>query len=73
MRNPLPPVQDVWARLREAFARLPIIPIVIGSDLPIKVVDACAGEGEQAGAQWYRWRPLLIDNVRFKARSEGMR
>ncbi|MBN1641527.1 MAG: hypothetical protein JXA09_09850 [Anaerolineae bacterium] len=47
------------ARLRAAFARLPLTHVLLGWNLPPAVVDACRAETARAGARLYRWHPLL--------------
>lgn len=52
----------VRAKLRAAFACLPIQYLLIGWDLPQRLVAACAEEAAQAKVQFYRWQPLLTDD-----------
>jgi hypothetical protein len=53
------PPEQARARLRAAFERLPITDVLIGWNLPRSTLDACREEAHQAGAQLYRWHPLL--------------
>jgi hypothetical protein len=50
---------DAAARLRGAFARLPLTHVLLGWNLPGSVVHACRQETERSGARLYRWHPLL--------------
>jgi hypothetical protein len=47
------------ARLRAAFARLPLTHVLLGWNLSPAVRDACRAETARAGARLYRWHPLL--------------
>lgn len=57
--------QAARARLREAFRRLPISQVLIGWNLPSRLLNACAGECSRAGAELYRWHPLLTGDGTF--------
>jgi len=46
-------------RLHEAFQRLPIAMVLLGWNLPQRLIEACAEECSQAGVALYRWHPLL--------------
>ena len=60
----------VQARLRDAFARLPIDAVAIGWGVPRRLVDACADETGRAGADLYRWHVLLAGDGAFVPRPE---
>ncbi len=51
--------EQVRARLRDAFQRLPLDIVILGWSVPPALVDACAAETSRAGARLYRWQPLL--------------
>ncbi len=55
----------VREKLRAAFERLPIDMVLIGWRLPDPLVDVCAEECQQAGAELYRWHPLLTGDGRI--------
>ena len=52
----------VQAKLRTAFDLLPIRYLLIGWDLPPRLVDVCAAEAQRAKVLFYRWQPLLTDD-----------
>jgi hypothetical protein len=62
--------QQARNRLRAAFQALPISYVLIGWHLPDAVLDACAEETARAGAQFYRWHPLLTGDGAFVPRPE---
>jgi hypothetical protein len=62
--------RDARARLRAAFARLPISHVLLGWNLPGAVVAACRDETARAGAQLFRWHPLLTGDGTFVPRPE---
>ena len=57
--------RDARARLRAAFARLPISHVLLGWNLPSAVVEACRQETARAGARLFRWHPLLTGDSTF--------
>ncbi len=58
--------QDAQTRLREALARVPLNMVLLGWNLPDALVDACATECQGAGAELYRWHPLLTGDGTFE-------
>ena len=62
--------EDAQARLRAAFERLPIATVLLGWNLPSAVVSGCREEADQAGAQLFRWHPLLTGDGVFMPRPE---
>ncbi len=54
--------QAARQRLRHAFACLPISYLLLGWDLPLRLVDACVDEAKRAGVALYRWQPLLTSD-----------
>lgn len=62
--------EQARARLREAFARLPIDCVILGWNLPSKFVGACIQESIRAGAKTYLWHPLLTGDSLYPARPE---
>lgn len=56
--------------LRSAFDRLPIGNILLGWNLPMPIVEACAQECAKRHADLYRWHPLLTGDGVFTPRSE---
>jgi hypothetical protein len=62
--------EDARARLRDAFARLPITHVLLGWNLPHALVRACGEESARAGARFYRWHPLLTGDGTFVPRAE---
>ncbi len=61
---------DARARLRDAFDRLPIALVLIGWNVPPALLDACREESAHAGAQFFRWHPLLTGDGTFTPRPE---
>lgn len=55
-------VEEVKAKLRAAFERLPISVVVIGWNLSDALVNICARECEERNAYLYRWQPLLTSD-----------
>jgi hypothetical protein len=62
--------QTVRAHLQEAFARLPLDILIIGWDLPVEIIEACANESSRHNALLYRWQPLLSGDGTFIPRPE---
>jgi hypothetical protein len=60
----------VSARLRDAFARLPIDAVAVGWGVPSRLIEACAEESSRAGAALYRWHLLLAGDGTFAAEPE---
>ncbi|MBC7315149.1 MAG: hypothetical protein H5T70_01840, partial [Chloroflexi bacterium] len=46
-------------RLHAILSALPIEGVLLGWDLPMALVEACAREAQKAGAALYLWHPLL--------------
>jgi len=61
---------DARARLRAACERLPISLVLLGWNLPHVLIRACREEAGRAGAQLFRWHPLLTGDGTFVPRSE---
>jgi len=61
---------DARARLRAALERLPISYVLLGWNLPPALVGACREEAICAGAQLFRWHPLLTGDGTFVPRPE---
>ena len=61
---------DAAARLREAFARVPLTHVLLGWNLPGSIVSACRQETARAGARLYRWHPLLTGDGTLAPRRE---
>jgi hypothetical protein len=59
---------EARARLRAAFETLPITEVLLGWNLPEKLVEACAREADRASARLYRWHPLLTGDGTFAPR-----
>jgi len=62
--------RDARARLRAALERLPISHVLLGWNLPPALVEACRQETARAGAQLFRWHPLLTGDGTFVPRPE---
>jgi hypothetical protein len=62
--------RDARARLSAAFARLPVSHVLLGWNLPPALVEACRQETARAGAQLFRWHPLLTGDGTFVPRPE---
>jgi hypothetical protein len=59
-----PEIQNITAqaareRLQDAFQRLPITMVLLGWNLPERLIQACANECQKQGVALYRWHPLL--------------
>jgi hypothetical protein len=54
------------ARLHAAFGDLPLAMVLLGWDLPPRVVEACAEECALQGADLYLWQPLLTAHGPFR-------
>lgn len=52
--------------LRTAFEDLPLVTVLLGWDLPPRVVEACAEECALHGADLYLWQPLLTAHGPFQ-------
>ena len=63
---------EVRQTLQVAFGRLPISCVILGWGLPQPLVDACAQEAAQAGAQLFLWYPLLAGQAGFAPRREWL-
>jgi len=61
---------EAQARLRAAFDLLPISLVLLGWDTPEALIAACAQEADRAGAQLFRWHPLLTGDGLLTPRSE---
>jgi len=61
---------EARARLRAALDRLPISYVILGWNLPDALSRACREETARAGAQIFRWHPLLTGDATFVPRPE---
>jgi hypothetical protein len=61
---------EVRARLRAALDCLPISVIILGWHLPTALSRVCAEEATRAGAQVFRWHPLLTGDASLVPRPE---
>jgi len=55
------------ARLHEALEDVPLDMVLLGWDLALPVVEACAEECTRHGTDLYLWQPLLTAHGRFQA------
>ena len=55
-------------RLRQAGERLPINFVLVGWDIPKRLVEACAEEAARLRARFYRWQPLLTGDGTLQPR-----
>jgi hypothetical protein len=62
--------EDARARLQGAFERLPVTHVLLGWSLPEALIESCAAECTRAGAQLYRWHPLLTGDGVLVPRAE---
>jgi hypothetical protein len=62
--------EDVRTQLRAALERVPISYVLLGWAVPPVLVDACRDEANRAGAQLFRWHPLLTGDGTFVPRPE---
>jgi hypothetical protein len=62
--------EDARARLQGAFERLPVTHVLLGWNLPEALIESCAAECTRAGAQLYRWHPLLTGDGVLVPRAE---
>jgi hypothetical protein len=58
--------EEARAHLRAAFEELPLAMVLLGWDLPPRVVEACAEECALQGADLYLWQPLLTAHGPFQ-------
>ena len=58
--------QEARAHLRVAFEELPLAMVLLGWDLPPRVVEACAVECALHRADLYLWQPLLTAHGPFQ-------
>ena len=58
--------REARGRLRIAFEDLPLAMVLLGWDLPLRVVEACAEECALQGADLYLWQPLLTAHGSFQ-------
>jgi len=58
--------EEARGRLRAAFEELPLAMVLLGWDLPPRVVEACAEECALQGADLYLWLPLLTAHGPFR-------
>ncbi|MFB0537851.1 MAG: hypothetical protein ACETWR_23030 [Anaerolineae bacterium] len=61
---------DARTKLHVAFELLPISYVLLGWNLPEPLVSACREEVAQAGAQFFRWHPLLTGDGTFVPQPE---
>ncbi len=52
-------------RLRQTFERMPLARVLLGWDLDMRVVEACADECSQHGCELYFWQPVLTGHGSF--------
>lgn len=64
------PIGEVTGRLRRAFELLPITHLLIGWNVPARMLDGCRDIAAQAGARFYRWHPLLTGDGVLQPRLE---
>ncbi len=53
-------------KLQGAFNRLPIDALLIGWDIPARLVDVCHETASRFGAKIYRWHPLLAGDGKLQ-------
>jgi hypothetical protein len=58
--------EEARGRLHTAFEDLPLAMVLLGWDLPPRVVEACAEECALQGADLYLWQPLLTAHGPFQ-------
>jgi hypothetical protein len=58
--------ETVVAKLRLAFERLPFSHLLIGWDLPDRLLEACRKEALQLDVRFLRWHPLLTGDGVFQ-------
>ncbi len=57
-------------RLRLAADLLPFTHLLIGWNLPIRLMEACRREAERLGIRFLRWHSLLAGDAAFQSRPE---
>jgi hypothetical protein len=57
--------EEARARLRAALQRWPIARVLLGWNLPSRIVEACAEECARWDAELYLWQPLLTGDGHF--------
>ena len=62
--------EEACARLKAALDRLPISTVLIGWNLPLRLLEALANETARHHAKFYRWHPLLTGDGSFIPRRE---
>jgi hypothetical protein len=64
--------EEACTRLKAAFDRLPISIVLIGWNLPLRLLDALANETARHHVKFYRWHPLLTGDGSFTPRREWL-
>jgi hypothetical protein len=60
----------VVRKLRDAYQQLPFSHLLIGWNLPRRLLEACRLEAESLDMRFLRWHPLLTGDAVFEPRSE---
>jgi hypothetical protein len=57
--------EEARSRLRETFELVPLVRVLLGWDLDLAVVEACANECARHRCDLYLWQPLLAEHGAF--------
>lgn len=60
----------VTQKLQDAYQQLPFSHLLIGWNLPRRLLEACRLEAEALGVRFLRWHPLLTSDAVFEPRPE---
>ena len=73
--EPSPELENLTAtavveKLRLAAARLPVTHLLVGWDVPVRLLEACRKETERLGMRFLRWQPLLTGDGNLEHQNE---
>ena len=62
--------EKVQQKLRTACDILPISIIILGWDIPRKLIEICKNESQRVNAKLFRWQPLLTSDGEFPIKAD---
>ena len=62
--------EEVQQKLRAACEILPISIIILGWDVPPRLIEVCGKEAQRANARLFRWQPLLTSDGEFPVKTD---